>query len=169
MAADELADVIRKPAALRGLMLPDAVVDQLVRQALDNPSALPLGAACAVSLRNAMIGAKDDPAKQVAAYDILSDLGGAMAATASQIMVALPSDGDRALAWAMFLRGVQLGEGVRDTKRRVQLTEVCPRGTPSANCVCVARFCSANVFCRWAVRSSVQMRVGWKSPMIADH
>ena len=42
MAADELADAIRKPAALRGLELPEAVIDQLVREALDNPSALPL-------------------------------------------------------------------------------------------------------------------------------
>ncbi len=32
MAADELADAIRKPAALRGLELPEAVIDQLVRQ-----------------------------------------------------------------------------------------------------------------------------------------
>ena len=130
MAADELVDVIRKPAALRGLVLPDTVVDQLVRQALDNPSALPLVQHALFRFWNAMTGAINDPAKQAVAYDILSDLGGTMAATASQVMVALPSDADRALVWATFLRGVQLGEGVRDTKRRVQLAEILPRGTP---------------------------------------
>ena len=130
MTAGELADAIGKPAALRGLALSDAVVERLVRQALDSPSALPLMQHALFRFWNAMTGADGDRVKQAAAYDILSDLGGAMAATATQVMADLPSDAARALAWATFLRGIQLGEGVRDTRRRVLLMEILPQGTP---------------------------------------
>src|SRR5262249_42015135 len=129
MTARELIDAVRKPAALRGLPLSDAVVESLVRQAVDNPSALPLVQHALFRFWNALTAANGEPVKQAAAYDRLANLGSTMAATAQQVMAELPSDAARALAWAVFLRGIQLGEGVRDTRRRILLTEIQPQGT----------------------------------------
>ena len=76
MAADELVGCYPETGGVARPVLPDAVVDQLVRQALDNPSALPLVQHALFRFWNAMAAANKDPAKQAAAYDILSDLGG---------------------------------------------------------------------------------------------
>jgi energy-coupling factor transporter ATP-binding protein EcfA2 len=129
MTAAELRDAIERPARLHGLELSDPVVEKLIEQALENPSALPLVQHALFRFWNAMTAASNDPPKQTAAYRILDDLGGAMAATARELMAELPSDVPRSLAWSAFLRGVQLGEGVRDTRRRFLLSEILPMGT----------------------------------------
>ena len=126
MSGADLAVAISEPAKRRGLNLPETIVDSLVRQATDNPSALPLVQHALFRLWNALAEAGDDAAEERMAYSIVSNLGGAIAATAEETMAALASKSARDIAWTAFLRGVQLGEGAKDTRRRVAFAEIVP-------------------------------------------
>ncbi len=127
MLEDGLRDAIAKPAERRGYAMPRPIVDRLVEQARDNPGALPLVQHALYRFWSRLETARDEAGRQ-AALDTLADIGPAMARTAEERMRAL-DEGSRALAWRAFLAGVQLGEGVTDTRRRVPLGEILPADT----------------------------------------
>lgn len=126
----ELEEAIGRPAALRRFPLHPSSVASLAEQALESPSALPLVQLALFQFWRTLEA--EGEAGEDAAYRALKDLGGTIASSADQIMAGLPSDGARALAWQVLLDAVQIGNGGRDTKRRVELADVAETRTSLA-------------------------------------
>jgi hypothetical protein len=124
MLDEELRNAIAKPAEHSGFTLPQPVIDRLVDQARHNASALPLVQHALYRFWSRLEAAQDDESRE-AALNSLTDIGPSMAQTADQLMGTLDG-GSQGLAWPAFLAGVQLGEGVTDTRRRVSMREILP-------------------------------------------
>lgn len=123
MSADDLRCSIAEPAARLGRPLDDATIDLLLTQVQGNESALPLlGFALSQIWEGLLAGrAPADTLRQ------LGGVGGALAGKARAIYGAL-SDPEQAIARRALVRLVRLGEGTRDTRRRVAVPALCGRG-----------------------------------------
>ncbi|MCP3972386.1 MAG: hypothetical protein GY717_19085, partial [Rhodobacteraceae bacterium] len=145
---DELRDAIAKPAEQAGHALDAACVDLLIAQSRDREGALPL-------LQFALMRIWDGLAEGVSPAETLKRIGGvggALAGEAQRLFDQL-SDADKVIARRAFLALVQLGEGARDTRRRVQLSTVVAHGEDAGHVQAVVR-CFADPRARLVTLSS---------------
>ena len=127
MSREELRRAIAEPARLSGRTLDSAVVDLLLAQAYGSDGALPLLEFALTQIWEGMSSGKD-PA---ATLDELGGVGGALAKQAQSLYARLDLPAQR-ISRRALLRMVQLGEGTRDTRRRVLLSELCGQGVSEA-------------------------------------
>ena len=145
-----LRDAIRLPAEQRGRPLDAASVELLVEQSLGRDGALPLLQFALLRIWEGLLRAQ--PAAETLRQ--IGGVGGALAGEADRIQASLPAE-DQRIARRLFLNLVQLGEGSRDTRRRVALQEVIAHGEdPVAIRRVIERF--ANPAVRLITRSGGQ-------------
>jgi hypothetical protein len=145
-----LRDAIRLPAERRGRSLEAATVSLLVDQTLGRDGALPLLQFALLRIWEGFL--QGQPATETIRQ--IGGVGGALAGEADRIRASLSPD-DQQIARRLFLNLVQLGEGSRDTRRRVALQDVIAHGEdPAATGCVIERFASPAV--RLITRSSGQ-------------
>ena len=119
----ELRRAIAEPAARAGRPFDRATVDLLLTETEGHEGALPL-------LQFALTRVWEGLADGVAPADTLRDLGGvggALAGEAQRLYDSL-SASDQAIARRAFLGLVRLGEGTRDTRRRIAVADLVAYG-----------------------------------------
>ena len=119
MDEEALREAISKPAELAGAPLDRAIVDLLIEQTEGREGALPL-------LQFALTRLWEGLRQGVAPADTLNQIGGvggALAGEAQRVYDSLSPE-EQAIARRVFLGLVQLGEDVRDTRRRAHLSEL---------------------------------------------
>ena len=134
MTEAELRDAIAKPAKQAGHALDAACVDLLIAQSRDREGALPL-------LQFALMRIWDGLAEGATPAETLKQIGGvggALAGEAQRLFDQL-SEVDQNIARRAFLALVQLGEGARDTRRRINLDEVVAHGEEPEHVQAVVR------------------------------
>ncbi len=119
MNPKQLGRAIAKPAQNAGRPLEKAVVDMLIHQTHGHEGALPLLQFALTRIWEGMEQGKDpaDTLKQI------GGVGGALAGEARRLYRTLTKE-EQAIARRAFLAMVNLGEGVRDTRRRISLDQV---------------------------------------------
>ncbi len=123
MDQEELRRAIAEPARQAGQPLDAATVELLMQETAGHEGALPL-------LQFALMRLWDGLAAGVAAAEThrrIGGVGGALAGEAERLYAPL-SAADQAVVRRAFLGGVQLGEGTRDTRRRVPVAELVAHG-----------------------------------------
>jgi hypothetical protein len=130
----ELRQAIAEPAKRAGHPLDDATVDLLIEQTKEREGALPL-LQFALTQIWAGLAAGAPPAETLKQ---IGGVGGALAGKAQQLFDHL-SDADKAIARRAFLGLIQLGEGARDTRRRISVTEIVAQGEDAAHVQDVVR------------------------------
>ncbi|MEM1254422.1 MAG: ATP-binding protein [Cyanobacteria bacterium P01_H01_bin.21] len=115
----ELRDAISKPAEQAGHPLDQAIVSLLIEQTEDREGALPL---LQFALSRIWEGLEQGVSPPVSLENI-GGVGGALAGEAERVYQDLPPE-EQAIARHVFSSMVQLGEGIRDTRRRMPLEEV---------------------------------------------
>jgi WD40 repeat protein len=127
MSRDELRRAIEMPARQGGWDFEPGLVDLFLREASDEPGALPL-------LSHALLETwqrRRGRSLTHAGYAASGGVRGAIAQTAESLQQRLPPEQQR-LARAIFLRLTELGEGTQDTRRRVALSELLGSATQQA-------------------------------------
>ena len=158
-----LREAIQQPAARSGRPLEEAVVDRLVEQSLGRDGALPLLQFALLRLWEGLRQGR--PA--AATLQAIGGVGGALAGEADRLHQSLSAD-DQRLARRLFLSLVQLGEGSRDTRRRVALAEVIAHGDdPAAVRRVIERFASPAV--RLLTRASADGAAGGAETLELTH
>jgi len=114
MNREELRQAIRKPAELAGHPLDEATIDLLIEQTHGRDGVLPL---LQFTLTRIWEGLEEGISTSVTLEQI-GGVGGALAGEAQRVYDSLAPN-EQAVARRMFLGAVQLGEGTRDTRRRV--------------------------------------------------
>ncbi|WP_431902189.1 caspase, EACC1-associated type [Nonomuraea sp. bgisy101] len=128
MSADELRAAVERPALAAGLTLEPGLVELLLRDLGTEPGRLPLlSHALLVTWQRRRGGTLT-----VAGYQAAGGIGGALAATADDVLASLPSP---EAARAVFLRLVHVGEGTDDTRRRADLDRLLAE-VPDALAAC---------------------------------
>ncbi len=119
MSEAELREAITEPARHSGYAFECGVVDLLVYESLDREGALPLLEFALTRIWEGLLAGQlpTETLRQV------GGVGGSLAAVAEQICRRLSSD-EAGMARRLFIALVQLGEGTRDTRRRVVLSQV---------------------------------------------
>ncbi|HEY9695834.1 MAG TPA: WD40 repeat domain-containing protein [Trichocoleus sp.] len=115
MNVDELRQAIAKPAELAGHPLDQATIDLLVKDTEGREGALPLLQFALTSIWKGLTEGKE-PAETLKA---IGGVGGALAGEAQRVYQQL-NDEEQEIARRIFLGLVQLGEGTKDTRRRVR-------------------------------------------------
>ena len=115
----ELRDAISKPAALAGHPLDGGTVSLLIEQTEERDGALPL-LQFALSRIWDGLQAGVDPAVTL---EKIGGVGGALAGEAERVYQSLEPE-QQVIARRLFLGLVQLGEGTRDTRRRVEIASL---------------------------------------------
>ncbi|NJR38186.1 MAG: hypothetical protein HC781_04215 [Leptolyngbyaceae cyanobacterium CSU_1_4] len=116
MNEEELRQIIAKPAELAGHPLDEATIYVLAEDTKGREGALPL-LQCALNCIWKGLAKGMTPAQTL---DQIGGVGGAMAGEAQEVYDSLkPSE--QAIARRLFLGLVQLGEGTKDTRRRVAI------------------------------------------------
>ncbi len=141
MERHELRRAIAEPARISGRPLPPHIVERLLDEAdAASGTALPLLSFALFQIWEAV----RDGADPDAALAALGGVGGALAQRADTVLEGL-SKPAQALARDAFLAAVQLGEGGRDTSRRVLLEEAVPDGAAPAARAALEPFVSARL------------------------
>jgi len=123
MSQQELHDAISKPAEQAGHPLDSATVELLIGQTQGREGALPL-------LQFALVRLWKGLTQGIAPAETLNQIGwvgGALAQEAERLYQSLSED-DKPVARRAFLKLVQLGEGSKDTRRRVKIEEIVAHG-----------------------------------------
>jgi WD40 repeat protein/class 3 adenylate cyclase/tRNA A-37 threonylcarbamoyl transferase component Bud32 len=123
MTDSELQRAVTEPARLAGLRLEPGLVELVLRDVSGEPGALPL---LSHALR-ATWERRDGRTLTVEGYRESGGVGSAVAQTADTLVGSVPHD-QRALVRSLFLRLTELGEGVEDTRRRVDINDLVPEG-----------------------------------------
>jgi class 3 adenylate cyclase/WD40 repeat protein len=123
MRAEDLRRAIAEPARLAGLRLEPGLIDLVLRDVAGEPGALPL---MSHALRETW-ERRDGRTLTVEAYHASGGVSSAVARTADAVAEGTP-DADRPLLRSVFLRLTEIGDDVEDTRRRVQIEELVPRG-----------------------------------------
>ena len=111
-----LREAIAQPAEKAGHPLDESTIQLLVAQTLGREGALPM---LQFALARVWEGlAKGNPPART--LEDIGGVGGALAGEAQRVYDSL-SDTDKEIARRLFLGLVQLGEGTRDTRRRVEI------------------------------------------------
>jgi len=123
MSDAELRDAIGKPAEQAGHPLDIATVDLLVEQAAGREGALPL---LQFALTDLWEGLRQgvEPSETLRR---IGGVGGALAGKAEDIYQSLAA-GEKLVARRAFLKLIQLGEGTKDTRRRVKMVDMVAHG-----------------------------------------
>ncbi len=122
MNADELRNAIEGPARQSGWTFEPGLADLFMRDAGDEPGALPL-------LSHALLETWRRRRGRTLTFGGYAESGGvrgAIAQTAEMTFNQLPHE-QQAIARSIFLRLTELGEGTQDTRRRAAVTELIPR------------------------------------------
>ncbi|MCI0688656.1 MAG: hypothetical protein L0Y54_15685 [Sporichthyaceae bacterium] len=119
MTAGELAEVIARPAAAAGLSVERALTAAVIRDAGDEPGALPL---VSHALRETWLR-RNGTVLSLAGYQSAGGVAGAVARTAEQAYEELDDKQQRA-AQDLLVRMCALGEGTEDIRRRVRYIEL---------------------------------------------
>ena len=114
MNKTELREAISKPAELAGYSLDDKTIDRLVYQTVDREGALPL---LQFALSQLWEGIEKGISPAVTLKE-LGGVGGALAKKAERVYLGL-QPAQQIIARRIFSGLVELGEGTRDTRRRV--------------------------------------------------
>jgi class 3 adenylate cyclase/WD40 repeat protein len=125
MRDDELRAAVERPARHVGLRLEPGLVDAVVTDVTDQPGGLPL-------LSHALLETwkgRDGRTLTVAAYRAVGGARGAIARSADTALAAMNPE-QQQLAKHIFLRLVEIGDGIDDTSRRAQLSELNPDDDP---------------------------------------
>lgn len=130
----ELRQVIAEPARGAGRELDAATVELLLREARRSEGALPLLEFALTRIWEGMQAGKEAGAT----LRELGGVGGALAGEAQKIYDSL-SQPEQATARRALVRLVQLGEGTRDTRRRVPLRDLCGQGQTESDVLAVLR------------------------------
>lgn len=142
MSEAELRNAISKPAANAGHPLDEYTIDQLISQTKGREGALPL-------LQFALTRIWEGLAEGIEPAQSLRNIGGvggALAGEAERLYDKLKDD-QKNTARRAFMAMVQLGEGTRDTRRRVRIADLTVPGEDSEQ---VRRV--LNIFSRRATR-----------------
>jgi hypothetical protein len=123
MSEAELRDAISRPAEQAKHPLELALVDLLVEQAAGREGALPL---LQFALSALWEGLRQGSAPSETLRQ-MGGVGGALADKAEAIYQSL-SEAEKLVARRAFLKLIQLGEGTKDTRRRVKMTELVAHG-----------------------------------------
>jgi WD40 repeat protein len=123
MDESEVRDAIMKPAADAGRPFDAALVELLVQDTLGREGALPLLQFALQRLWDATCEGKDSGET----FQAIGGVGGALAQEADELYESLP-DGQKKIVRRAFRSMVHLGEGVGDTRRRVDLDTIVSRG-----------------------------------------
>ena len=123
MTESELREAIARPAELAGQPLDDATIALLIQQSKEREGALPLLQFALTQIWDSM-GQGQPPTETLKR---IGGVGGALANKAEEVYKNLDEQG-RAIARRAFLAMVRLGEGTRDTRRRVSLAEIVAHG-----------------------------------------
>jgi WD40 repeat protein/class 3 adenylate cyclase len=123
MSVDELRRAITEPARRAGLRLDPGFVDVILRDVAGEPGALPL---LSHTLR-ATWELRDGRTLTVDGYRETGGVASAIARTADRVVENTPSQ-LHPLLRNVFLRLTEIGEGVAETRRRVEVDELVPEG-----------------------------------------
>ena len=123
MSDAELERAVTEPARLAGLRLEPGLVELALRDVAGEPGALPL---LSHALR-ATWERRDGRTLTVEAYRETGGVASAIAQTADSVVASVPPD-QRRLARSVFLRLTELGDGVAEGRRRVNIDELVPDG-----------------------------------------
>ena len=123
MNTGELRRAITEPARGAGLRLEAGLVDVILRDVAGEPGALPL---LSHALR-ATWELRDGRTLTVDGYRETGGVSSAIARTADRIVETTP-DELHSLLRSVFLRLAEIGGGVEDTRRRVEIDELVPEG-----------------------------------------
>lgn len=121
--ADELEEAITRPASHVGLVIDPGLVAQIVREVGDQPGSLPL---LQFALTE-MFERREGRQLTSAVYQDSGGVFGALGRRAEELYQGLDDD-KKQVVRQLFMRLVTLGEGVEDTRRRVQVTEFSGMG-----------------------------------------
>lgn len=119
MTVAELRRAISEPARRAGYPLDDATVDLLVRDTEGREGALPLLQFALTQIWEGLRRGK----LSIETYRNMGGVGGALASRAQQIYDGL-GEIEKEITSRLFVGLVQLGEGVRDTRRRVPVANL---------------------------------------------
>lgn len=122
MSAEDLRRAIEEPAKRSGWEFEPGLVDLILRDAGDEPGALPL-------LSHALLESwlrRRGRRLTFAGYVAAGGVRGAIAQTAENVHQKL-EPAEQGIARNIFLRLTELGEGTEDTRRRVDLNELAPQ------------------------------------------
>jgi hypothetical protein len=119
MSPEGLREAITKPAQQAGHALDVSMVDRLIEQTEGREGALPL---LQFALTRIWAGVAEGKEAAQTLREI-GGVGGALAGEAQRIYEGLSSE-EKEIARRIFLGLVQLGEGVKDTRRRTELERV---------------------------------------------
>jgi len=125
MQEHELREAIEQPAFKVGGELEPGLAERLLADATGQAGALPLLQFTLDELWTKRRGRKLTRAD----YDAMGGISGALEHRANAIYTSL-TDEDQETCRRIFLRLVQPGEGVEDTKRRLPLADLIPRNDP---------------------------------------
>jgi hypothetical protein len=118
-SADELLEAIVEPARRRGYEPEPGLAELMLRDAGDEPGALPL-------LSHALLetwARREGRTLTLAGYNAAGGVRGAIARTAERVYGELDEAG-QAIAQRIFVELAELGEGTEDTRRRLRLDDL---------------------------------------------
>lgn len=134
MSPDELRETITRPAEQAGFQIDANTTELLLRDVQGSEGALPL---LEFALTRIFTGLTQGcPAAETLRR--LGGVGGALAGEAQASYRAL-SDREQTIARRALSRLVHLGEGTRDTRRRVPIAELCGRSDSETDVLAVLR------------------------------
>lgn len=134
MSEDELRRAISEPARRAGCPIDPDTVEQLLEQARGNQGTLPL---LEFALSRVWEGLQAGKTASERLREI-GGVGGALAGKAQQLYDLLP-EGEKSLLRRALVRLVQLGEGTRDTRRRMAIPDLCGYGDAEQDMLSVLR------------------------------
>jgi DNA-binding SARP family transcriptional activator/WD40 repeat protein len=119
LTPDELEQAIRRPAERVGIRTEPGLEAAMIADVTQQPGGLPLVEYALTEL----FERRDDDRLTLAAYEEIGGVAGALSARAERLYRDL-DPGSRDAVRQVFLRLVALGEGTRDTRRRVERREL---------------------------------------------
>lgn len=154
MTSTELRMAIEEPAKAVGLKFDHAIVDDLVREVINEPAALPLLQFTLLQLWKR----RERNRISYAAYEEVGRPADALARAAERVYRDLAADGDRAAAREAFLALVTPTVGSGVLRRRLRRDELQRRGDPAAIDRALDRFAEAGLIRRTAGESAGEDR-----------
>ncbi|HEY7004743.1 MAG TPA: adenylate/guanylate cyclase domain-containing protein [Gaiellaceae bacterium] len=129
MTEEELRRAIERPAEQAGLVLEPGLAEGVLRDVVGEPGALPLLSHCLLETWRR----RSDRTLTLLGYLQSGGVRGAIARTAETVYRELLTPSQKTLARNIFLRLTELGEETEDTRRRVRIDELTPRGGQAAD------------------------------------
>ncbi|NOK63454.1 MAG: hypothetical protein GFH25_541276n7 [Chloroflexi bacterium AL-N10] len=123
MQPEELRQAIEHPAQIVGGRFEAGLTDELIKQVVEQPGALPLLGYTLLELWNAR---QPNGTMTWATYHVLGGVEGALAMRADDIIHSTYNAEEQAMVQQILIRLVQPGENVIDTRQRVSIEDLVP-------------------------------------------